>query len=331
LERRSPTIWSPATLDERTANAGEQGIVAELLGQAHFRLSATRRLMETAVCRGDLAEADKYLDLMTRLAAETRFHDASWSTRTGTDSWRLLLAGDIDEAEQAADEALRIANESGQPDAFAYYAGEIFSIRRAQGRLNEIIEFVEQAVTENPGLTAFRPALTVALCQVDRLEDARAVFEPLVERRFVDFPFNATWLTAMSLCSETASYLEHQPAALLMTDLLAPWRDQLAFSGVTCEGSVARPLGLAFTTVSGFEEADEAFEQAAAVHERINAPIELARTQVDWARMLASRARPGDHKKARDLLDAATNTAIALGLLAIQRQTKALLAKFTAT
>ena len=63
---------------------------------------------------------------------------------------------------------------------------------------------------------------------------------------------------------------------------------------MTCEGSVARPLGLALATAGRFDEADEAFAEAAAVHERIDAPIELARTRVNWAQMLTSRGQSGD-------------------------------------
>jgi hypothetical protein len=107
--------------------------------------------------------------------------------------------------------------------------------------------------------------------------------------------------------------------------LLAPWRDQLAFTGITCTGSVARSLGVALATAGRLDEADEAFVQAAAVHERIDAPIELARTQLDWARMLANRRRPGDLDRAPPLLDAALTTAGTLGLATIERRAQTLL------
>lgn len=75
------------------------------------------------------------------------------------------------------------------------------------------------------------------------------------------------------------------------------------------------------------DEADTAFAQAAAVNERIHAPIELARTHVDWARMLASRAQPGDSDRARALLHPALTTASNLGLATIERQAQTLLSK----
>ena len=182
-------------------------------------------------------------------------------------------------------------------------------------------------MSENPGLPAFRAALADALCEVDRLDDARVVFEPLAANGFTDFPFDATWLTAMTLSADAAASLEHRAAARLLAELLAPWRDQLAFTGITCDGSVARPLGLALATAGRLDEADEAFAQAAAVHERIDAPIELARTRVNWAQMLTSRGQPGDLDRTRELLDTALSTATNLGLATIQRHARTLRAK----
>ena len=148
---------------------------------------------------------------------------------------------------------------------------------------------------------------------------------------FAEFPFDPTWLTAMSLCADAAADLEHRSAAQALAELLAPWRDQFAFTGLTCNGSIARSLGLALATAGRLDEADEAFAQAAAVHEHVGAPIELARTQVNWARMLASRGRPGDPDRARALLDDALSTAIRLGLATIQAQAQTLRAELAAT
>ena len=324
LDRREGGTWSPATLDERITNAHEQRDIANRLGDRHFHSGAALKLAYPAVCSGDLVDADKHYQATVRAAAETGL-PAMRSSAAGYLSWRRLLAGQIEDAEQAADEALQLESQS-QPDAFAYYAGRIYSIRRAQGRLGEIIELVERTVAENPGLPAFRAALAHALCELDRRDDAGHAFEPLVAGAFSAFRFDSNWLTAMTLCADAAAYLEHQTAAEFLVDLLAPWRDQFAFNVVTCEGSVARPLGLSLATAGRFDEADEAFAQAAAIHERIDAPIELARTRVNWARMLASRGQPGDPDRARPLLEGALTTATRLGLATIERQAQTLLA-----
>jgi hypothetical protein len=57
-----------------------------------------------------------------------------------------------------------------------------------------------------------------------------------------------------------------------------------------------------------------------------DAPIKLARTQVDWARMLSDRGRAGDPERARELLDIALTTATRLGLATIKRHAQTVLA-----
>jgi tetratricopeptide (TPR) repeat protein len=324
LSRRPFSIWTPATLDERTANAYEQRQVAERLGDQHLVVEAARSLCNAATCCGDLVEVDEAFDLTIRYASETRLINSRSLLVRGL-GWRHLLAGHIGEAEKAADEGLQIASEIGDIDALPVYAGQIYDIRRAQGRLDEILDMIEQTASENPGLPIYRASLAHALCEVDRLDDARIVFEPLVANGFTEFPFDLAWLTAMTMSAEAAAYLEHRSAAALLAERLAPWRHQLAYTAMTCTGSVARPLGLALATAGRLDEADEAFGEAAAVHERIKAPIELARTQVNWARMLASRCQPGDLDRASALLHRASTTASELGLATIQRQTQSLL------
>jgi tetratricopeptide (TPR) repeat protein len=242
---------------------------------------------------GDLTEVDENL-VTVRDATKSGLADHRWWAALHM-ACRHLLAGHIHDAAHAASDALQIASQAGEPDAFAYYAAQILEIRRAQGRSREIIELIEQAVADNPGIAAFRAALACALCEVDRLDDARDVFEPLVANGFTDFPFNGTWLTAMTLSADVAGYLEHRPAASVLADLLEPWRGQLAYNGITCQGSVFRPLGVVLATAGRLDEADEALAQAAAVHERIDAPLSSrARTSTGRAcsQAAADRAIP---------------------------------------
>ncbi len=328
LWMRPFAIWSPATLEERTANAYELRDVAERLGTRLFRAAQpAENIVLAATCRGDLAEVDEGLDVLTRFAAESGLH--GWRRLVAHHSaWRRLLAGDVEGAERAADDAVQIND--GSPDALTdaltMYALQIYPIRLAQGRLAEIIEPLEAAYDDTPG-ALMRAAYALALCELDRLDEARIVFEPLVTNRFAGFFLNTTWLIGMTACAEVAAYLEHRGAAATLAESLAPWRDQLACAGIVCAGSVARPLGLALATAGRLDEADEAFAQAAAVHERIDAPIELARTHVNWAGMIASRHEPGDPDRALVLLEPALNTAKNLGLATIRRQAEALLAQ----
>ena len=110
--------------------------------------------------------------------------------------------------------------------------------------------------------------------------------------------------------------------------MLEPYADQLvvgSFAGWV-SGSVAFYLGLLSTTSGDVQEAEAYFAAAAATHERVDALPWLARTRLEWARMLLARAEPGDGQRAHDLLDQALATGRKLGLVHIEREAVELLA-----
>ena len=213
LYKRAFAIWAPATLDERTANAYELREVAERLGDRTFRLGTARNLLVAAACRGDLAEVDQNIDVMIRLAAETGVAEARWVGRLG--DWRGddCSPGTSTKPNGLRGEALHVASQAEELDAYPLYGPQLYAIRRAQGRLDEMIEPFERAASANPGVALYRAVLLDALCSVDRLEDARAVFEPLAANRFTDFPVDNSWLTALTCCTEAAAFLEHRAGA----------------------------------------------------------------------------------------------------------------------
>ena len=72
--------------------------------------------MVPAVESADLAEFTRCVDKQTALAAQIGQPTLRWLS-TNYQSGRVLLAGDAEEAEALADEALQIGTETGQPDA----------------------------------------------------------------------------------------------------------------------------------------------------------------------------------------------------------------------
>jgi hypothetical protein len=109
---------------------------------------------------------------------------------------------------------------------------------------------------------------------------------------------------------------------------MGPYADQVmigAFAG-WIGGSVSMYLAMLAATDGDYAQADVEFAAAAATHERIRAPIWLARTRVEWARMLLARAEANDVERAHDLLGQALATASQHGLAKIERESTDLLA-----
>jgi hypothetical protein len=109
--------------------------------------------------------------------------------------------------------------------------------------------------------------------------------------------------------------------------LVAPYSDQVAGTGVWWIGSIAHFLGMLAATIGDFDEAEARFAGADEMHCRIGAPTWLARTRLEWARMLLTRRQPGDTDRTRELLGQALASARQLGLAKVERDAVALLSE----
>jgi hypothetical protein len=125
-----------------------------------------------------------------------------------------------------------------------------------------------------------------------------------------------------------AAVAEHLGAAdhaERLVAVLRPYAGQAVPLMVVPTQSVTHHLGLLFTTLGHYDEAEAWFAAAAATHERLGAPHWLASTRLERARMLLARRAAGDAERARDLLGHALATARELGLVSLERRTVALL------
>ncbi len=324
LKVRSHTIWEPATSAERLANTAEHmAIVAQLDDPlARWYASATRP--QTCMEAGDIVEVDRHLEILWQLTQELGQPHLRWAA-TINRAWRALLAGRLAEAEKLATEAYQAGDASGEGDALAYYAAQLLAIRFDQGRLGELIPVLEQAVAENPGIPGFKACLALAYNEDGRREQAAPILEEERASRFECVPLDIGWLSTLALYAEVAAGLKAREAATLLYGLLAPWEGQVVFNGLFVFGAVTRSLGLLAAICGRAADADRHFAAAATLHERIGAPVLLARTRLDWAGMLLAQGAAGDHERARLLTRDALATARALDLVGLERRALALL------
>jgi tetratricopeptide (TPR) repeat protein len=269
-------------------------------------------------------EADRSLEAVNNLAAELGQPTLRWVAAYLDAGW-LLLAGRLADAEEAAGKARDLGVSAGQPDAPTFFGIQRFHINLHRGRLGELVERTSRALAEQryPDIRAL-VGLALAYSESDREDDARRVWERLVSQ-LADEPPSIRWLDAMADGAAVCAYLGDRSVATTLLDLLLPYEDHLVGTGLTWSGSVSHYLGLLAATLTRFEEADAYFTAASATHAHLGAPILLARTRLEWARMLLARRRPEDADRARDLLDPAVATARELGLGNVERRAVELL------
>lgn len=141
---------------------------------------------------------------------------------------------------------------------------------------------------------------------------------------FDDIPRNVDWAYCLTEAAAACAELRDTAAAEVLWPLLAPYADQVVFSGCA-NGVISHHLGTLATVRARFAEAEAHFVAAADVDARLAALTWLARTRLEWARMLLARRAPGDDQRARELLRQALTTARELGLANVERGAAGLL------
>ena len=316
----------PESLAERLAGTEEAVALADRQGNRVLRFRVRFNRVHACMEAAELGEVDRRLDEMQVLADETGLPYRQWELATCR-CWRLIMSGDLGEAEATSDAALELGMRIGAPEATAAYGGFLYEMRRRQGRLDEIAELFVQAVADFPAVAVLRSVVVELHCATGRLDEARALFEPDVATRFAEFPRDVTWTSAMSSCADNAIDLGHRPAARILYDLLRPYPDRIAYSNASVHGSTARPLGRLAHLLGRHREAEALFESAALQHEQIKDPYWTARTKLDYADVLIDRLEAGDAPRARRLCCQASSVAQEHGFVPLQERAHGLLAR----
>jgi tetratricopeptide (TPR) repeat protein len=233
-----------------------------------------------------------------------------------------MLAGRFEEAEHLVQQGLK-AGQQMLVDNFAGVASmQMFTIRREQGRLQEMAPLVRLILSQNPGAAVWRPGLALLCAELDLRPEATAAFEALAANRFADLPRDALWVTGLVYLSEVCAYLGDADRARILYDLLRSYDGRNVVVGFKsfCLGAAARYLGLLATTMADWPAAEGHFEDALAMNERMGAIPLLAHTRTDFAAMLLTRGGEGDGARAEALLAAALETAEELGMQTLVRR-----------
>ncbi len=312
---RRRVLWDAPHLAERIEVSTEMLTLARQIGNIELQLQAHAWLVVDLLERGDLDAVDAQIEAFEVGADRLRQPLFEWNSILWR-AMRALLAGSLERADRLASEALAAGAPAEAVTASQYYAIQVLGVRRDQGRMGELERSARQLVEDNPGRPAWRAALATLLCEEGRFDEAREEFERLAAGDFEDIPKDLDWLIAMVLLSDTCADLGDGDRAALLYSKLEPYADVNVVIGLAavCLGSAASFLGKLAATMGRPAEAERDFERALEANAALRAPACLARTQVDYARLL------GRGPRAAELLSAAAQTASELGLGAVARK-----------
>lgn len=226
---------------------------------------------------------------------------------------RLIRAGELAEAEEAAQRCLRLGVEIGDPDARHCHGAQLMTIRWLQGRIADALELADRtaALPSIPdGEQVFDATLAMLAAAAGRHDQARAALHRVTAAGISPA---STSLGCLFAVVEAAASLGERDLARHAYDLLAPFaaRPIMPSVAVVCFGSAERTLGRAALTFGDVEAAVAHLERAVAANVRLaNRPL-TACARAELAEALHLR---GDHDRAAELLDQAVADALAMGM-----------------
>ena len=106
---------------------------------------------------------DERLQTALRLSDELGQPSLRWLVT----SWHCHYAptrGDLAGAQELLDSGFALGQATGQPDAFTWYAGQLWVLLRERGELTALLDTVETETARNPGLPAWECVLGTIYC-----------------------------------------------------------------------------------------------------------------------------------------------------------------------
>jgi class 3 adenylate cyclase/tetratricopeptide (TPR) repeat protein len=279
---------------------------------------------------GERAEFDARFDEYDRFIDQSR-QPIKHAWRVWHRAERALYDGDLASAERLTVSGMELAALADMgDDAISGVIGALFySIRLAQGRIDELVPTIEGLVETHPGTPTWRVALAGALVESDRIEEALPHFFWLADNDFANQPRDV--LFPVMVCGlGRMTYRVRPPEATTLSiyEALLPFSGCFNWTGPTVTD--ANDLGLAMTaaTLGRHDDSDRHFAMTIDLCTRARAQAMLARGHFDWGRVLADR---GDQAAAREHLELAMRIGEPLGMtgpLGVVERGQALLATF---
>jgi AAA ATPase-like protein len=332
LHARNYAVWAPGGATQRLTIGREIVDLARQCGDRELALHGHTWCQTALLELGDIATLDADLTAYEHVADELRQPRYRWYAATRR-AMRILLAGDLDEGERLARTARTLGRDAGEPDAENVFGGQMFIVWQERPT-REAIDHSDARCRTAEATAGADSFLTLALRLMWLLlaadtpattEEAQADLArrlPSAVEHLDPTFYGMGWSIFAVLLTSAAVRMSALDVAGRLYDVLAPYAALVAqdCGAVAFHGAYAHHLGTLAATLERWDEADDHLAQAVAMHDRMGARAYLARSRVEWARMLLARRAPGDAARARDLLGQVRAAARDLGLSTTDRQ-----------
>jgi DNA-binding SARP family transcriptional activator len=315
LDATLPAVQGPRNVDdEQLAQADEVIALAEAIGDPERLFAGHEHAFWTVWVLGDPDRRASELASIARLADELRQPPQLWLA-TAARAAVALGQGRFSEAQELIERAARIGEPAVRWSAEEARKLQLFVLRREQGLLEGFESEVEGSAEAFASPLEHGCVLAYVYASLGRTAEAAAILDELAQHDLSDWHLDDEWLFSVCLLAEVCDLLGDTEHAGRVYDALLPYASLNAVAvGVVGHDSASRALGILAGMLRRFGDAIAHFEEALGMNTRMGALPAVAHAQHDHARMLATRAEPGDTTTALGLVGRALEGYRSLGM-----------------
>ncbi len=235
-------LWEPGSGRLRGDVAARAVLAAEASGDPRLEFSARLAAYNIAIESADPALAVHHLTKLRAIAHRVSEPRLRWILGI-YETFEATMAARLAEAEALASSNLELGLQIGMPDALTFFAGQFFVVGTFAGRHAELEPLLEQAVSDNPGVQAFRLAYGIVCAATGRKGIAQEILDEGAASGFAGLPLDNLWMTSVIGHAILAIELDDADSAGKLLPLISPFADEVAFNGATSQGPVAAYVG----------------------------------------------------------------------------------------
>ncbi|MBJ7520236.1 MAG: AAA family ATPase [Solirubrobacteraceae bacterium] len=279
--------WGPDSAEEAIAVSREVQRLAESVGDEERALHARSWRVTPLLELADIAGVERQIATFATLANESRQPLSLWYAPL-LQAIRALMRGELDEAERFEQEAAQRIGEVEDSVGVLLIAGQMWVLRREQGRLAEMREPTAGLVQAHPNIPTWRCALAVVERDAGDAAAAHHHVQGIMERGLDAIPRDNVWLLAHTLLAEACAFAGTPRWCAQIEKRLAPYAHLHAtVPDAATLGPVSRALGLLAAAQGDHDRARAYFTDAVASARAADAPTLVSRALVDAADALA--------------------------------------------
>ena len=319
LTARHAVLLGPDHMEERHSIADE--LVRIGIEQADQEVEMRGHALGFTVAfeLGRMLDARRALARHSALAEWARDPFELWVTTV----WQAALAlheGAFDDAERLSDAAFEFVGKQPGPQNDELYGpiskiAQSIMVDEGRGKRSLDVEMVKYFRERYHEASTWRVAWLAYLAVANRPDEVQRELALVMAFNLSDFERNSFWLTSLSHIAESIEFIGHASYAATLYPLLLPFaHHNVTASHLGSRGSVSRYLGLLAATLGNDEQAAKHFQAAIEANVAMRARPYIARTKLDWARLLSRSVTARSVEMASRLAQEALAEATELGM-----------------